>query len=46
MHKVRLLGLPADQEALILGKNMARLLSLPDSTAAQSVSKADNRVSA
>jgi uncharacterized protein len=46
LHKVRLLGLPADQEALILGKNMARLLALPESAAAQSISKADSRVPA
>ena len=30
LHKIRLLGLPADQEALIVGENMRRLLDLPD----------------
>ena len=37
LHKIRLLGLPADQEALIVGGNICRLLRLPDPAPSQQV---------
>jgi predicted TIM-barrel fold metal-dependent hydrolase len=33
LHKIRLLGLAGDQESLIVGENMRRLLDLPDAAA-------------
>lgn len=35
LHKIRLLGLPPDQEALILGENIGRLLHVPSAAIAQ-----------